>query len=196
MVKQAKTTITKAEKKDAVKALFRELLQEKSYKRTALIEAAAVLYAQRFPDKDTENVNDVKGRVGSVFDIMKKDGEIVLDGGMYVLKTKIQDVPPIEEPEKHPPKKVVKKQAGAGKKRTAAKKDKGKEKDEPILPVDPVLPMVPVNPNYPTDPIAPAILPIPADEPKKDKEEKEKASKKRLEKTNKKPPLLPSGVFH
>ncbi len=183
--KQAKTTITKAEKKDAVKALFRELLQIKTYKRTALIDETAALYTQRFPDKDTENVNDVKGRVGSVFDIMKKEGEIVLDGGMYALKTQKEEIIPIQEPENKPPKRTVKKkvkESTRSVKRTTAKKSDKEKKEEKDEPIAPVVPMIPVNPNYPVDPIAPVVLPIPLEEPKKEKEDKEKASVKKREK--------------
>ena len=186
--KQAKTTITKAEKKDAVKALFRELLQIKTYKRTALIDETAALYTQRFPDKDTENVNDVKGRVGSVFDIMKKEGEIVLDGGMYALKTQKEEVVPIQEPENKPPKQTVKKKAKESTrsvKRTTAKKSDKEKKEEKDEPIAPVVPMLPVNPNYPVDPIAPVVLPIPLEEPKKEKEDKEKATVKKRAKKSK-----------
>lgn len=200
--KQKKPTITKAEKKDAVKALFRELLKVKPYKRTALIDETAALYTQRFPDKDTENVNDVKGRVGSVFDIMKKDGEIVLDGGMYALNAQKQQPAPevsVQEPKEIEEKKTVKKTASktkaaktekVEKQETAGKEEKteGKramkkavaKKGEKKKDEQPVLPIIPINPNYPVDPIAPAFMPIPLETPKTDeKEEKEKAQVKR-----------------
>ena len=79
--------VTRAAKKDAVKNLIRELLTGRSLKHNDLIEAAANVYAQRFAGEDTENINDVRGRIGSVLDIMKKEEEVLYDGGMYALKT-------------------------------------------------------------------------------------------------------------
>ncbi|MBO4939629.1 MAG: restriction endonuclease [Clostridia bacterium] len=80
--------VTRAEKKDAVKNLIRELLADRSLKHNDLIEEAANVYAQRFAGEDTENINDVRGRIGSVLDIMKKEEEVLYEGGMYALKTK------------------------------------------------------------------------------------------------------------
>ncbi|MBR2646349.1 MAG: restriction endonuclease [Clostridia bacterium] len=78
--------VTRAEKKDATKALIRETLQKKSYKHNDLIDETAKLYTERFGGEETDNINDVKGRVGSVLDIMKKDGDVLFEGGMYALK--------------------------------------------------------------------------------------------------------------
>ena len=97
---------TRAEKKDATKNLIREELTKKQYKHNDLIEEVAKAYTQKFSGEETENINDVKGRVGSVLDIMKKDGDVLTDGGMYALK---QEIPaPVAEKEA-PKKKIVKK---------------------------------------------------------------------------------------
>ncbi len=96
--------VTRAEKTHAAKTLIKEILTKKSYKHNDLIEKAAKLYAEKFGGEDTENVNDVKGRVGSVLDIMKKEGEVAYDGGMYALNS-AQEQPvtqPTAEEKKEP----------------------------------------------------------------------------------------------
>ena len=90
--KENKPVITKAEKRDNVKNLIREILTKENLKSNDLIDAAAKLYTQRFGGEDTENMNDVKGRVGSVLDVMKKDGELQFDGGVYALNAPKQEV--------------------------------------------------------------------------------------------------------
>ncbi|MBQ9714546.1 MAG: restriction endonuclease [Clostridia bacterium] len=85
---------TRAEKKDAVKNIIRELLAVKPHKHNELIEEAAKVYAERFGE---ENVNDVNGRIGSVLDIMKKESDVMYDGGMYALKARIMPPPPVKE---------------------------------------------------------------------------------------------------
>ena len=85
---------TRAEKKDATKKLIRELLAVKPYKHNELIEETAKLYTERFGGEETDNVNDVKGRVGSVLDIMKKESDVIYDGGKYALKARL----PMPEP--------------------------------------------------------------------------------------------------
>ena len=103
--------VTRAEKKDATKNLIRDELTKKQYKHNDLIEEAAKAYTQKFGGEETENINDVKGRVGSVLDIMKKDGDVVLDGGVYALKQ--ENPAPVEQkepPKKKPVKKTAKKE--------------------------------------------------------------------------------------
>ncbi len=87
---------TRAEKKDATKNLIREILTKKQYKHNDLIDEVSKAYAQRFGGDNSENINDVKGRVGSVLDIMKKDGDVLYEGGMYALKEPL----PTEMPKK------------------------------------------------------------------------------------------------
>ena len=78
--------VTRAEKKDATKNLIREFLQKQQYKHNDLIDEVAKAYTERFRGEDTENINDVKGRVGSVLDIMKKDGDVTFEKGVYAMK--------------------------------------------------------------------------------------------------------------
>ena len=85
--KEKKPSITRAEKKDGAKKLIVETLKKGSKKGSEIIDEVAKLYAMQFGGEENENPNDVKGRIGSVLDVMKKDGEVLFDGGMYSLKT-------------------------------------------------------------------------------------------------------------
>ncbi len=84
-------SLTRAEKKTAAQQLIKDVLQKNPHKHNDLIDEVAKAYASKFGGEDTENINDVKGRVGSVLDIMKKDGDVLYEGGVYALKT--QTVP-------------------------------------------------------------------------------------------------------
>ncbi len=109
--------MTRAQKTEATKSIIKELLAKKPTRHNELIEEVAKLYSARHQGEDTENVNDVKGRVGSVLDIMKKESEVMYDGGMYALKARMpMSAPtpaPVEEKAEETP---------APKKRTRAKK--------------------------------------------------------------------------
>ena len=70
--KEVTSVVTRAEKKDATKNLIKECLAVKPHKHNELLDAVATLYVERFGGEDSDNINDVKGRVGSVLDIMKK----------------------------------------------------------------------------------------------------------------------------
>ncbi len=87
--------VTRAEKKDATKNLIKEALAESPLKHNELIESVAKTYTERF-GSDTDNANDVKGRVGSVLDIMKKESEVAYDGGRYALKARLPMPAPTE----------------------------------------------------------------------------------------------------
>ncbi len=181
--KDNKPVITRAEKRDNVKNLIREILTKESLKAGDLIDSAAKLYAERFGGEDTENPNDVKGRVGSVLDVMKKDGDVQFDGGVYALK----EIKQAEKAEEKPVKKTrrtTKKAAEESKeetkeekpvkaKRTASKKkeEKKEEKAEP-------LPPAPMQPIAPTAPITPEIAPEPIPEDTVKNEEKSEPKKR------------------
>ena len=83
---QAVKPLTRAEKKTATQTLIKDVLLKNTRKHNDLIDEVAKAYAEKFGGEETENINDVKGRVGSVLDIMKKDGEVLYEGGMYALK--------------------------------------------------------------------------------------------------------------
>lgn len=80
-----KPVITRAKKKDNAKGIIKELLRQMPKKSNDLIDEAAKLYTEKFGGEDTENVNDVKGRIGSVLDVMKKENEVQFEGGTYAL---------------------------------------------------------------------------------------------------------------
>ena len=129
-LKETATVVTRAEKKDATKNLIKECLAVKPLKHNELLEEVAKLYKERFGGEDTDNINDVKGRVGSVLDIMKKDGDVAYEGGMYALKARVVTEAPVQKEEKaveKTPKKSAKKTA---KKVTeeAVKEEKTEEK--------------------------------------------------------------------
>ncbi len=179
--KENKPVITRAEKRDNVKNLIREILSKESLKAGDLIDSAAKLYAERFGGEDTENPNDVKGRVGSVLDVMKKDGDVQFDGGVYALNEPKQEEKAEGKPVKKT-RKTAKKTAEESKeetekpvkaKRTASKKkeEKKEEKAEP-------LPPAPVQPIAPTAPITPEIAPEPIPEDAVKSEEKAEPKKR------------------
>ena len=191
---ETKSVVTRAEKKDGAKKIILELLQKSASKSTALIDEAAKLYTAKFKSEENENPNDVKGRIGSVLNVMKKEGEVLFDGGMYSLK---QETPVVETAEK--PKKTTR---AKSKKKTEteqvteekteekpvkakrAKKTKAKDEapekqketeEEQVLP----LPPAPVQPIAPVAPITPEVAPepIPEEKPKKRATKKAKAVK-------------------
>ena len=88
--------VTRAAKKDATKNLIREILAIKPLKHNELIDEVSKLYTERYGD-ESDNVNDVRGRVGSVLDIMKKESDVMSDGGMYALKARTMPAL-VEEP--------------------------------------------------------------------------------------------------
>ncbi len=165
--------VTRAEKKDATKNLIKECLAVKPYKHNELLDAVATLYAERFGGEDTDNINDVKGRIGSVLDIMKKESDIMYDGGMYALKARALPEPPVKKTEKKAVKKEEKpaeetpvKKAARKKKEEAVaveaqeekpvkKTTKATKKAEPLppAPIQPIAPVAPVTPEVAPEPI-------------------------------------------
>ena len=88
------------------KNLIKECLAVKPHKHNELLDAVATLYVERFGGEDADNINDVKGRIGSVLDIMKKEGDVTYDGGTYALKARVMPAPTVEEkPAKKPKRK-------------------------------------------------------------------------------------------
>ncbi len=114
--------LTRAQKTDATKQIVRELLAQKPTKHNELIDEVAKLYVARHGEEG-ENPNDVKGRVGSVLDIMQKSSDVAYDGGTYALKARM----PMAEP-------VKTKENPAPKKRTRAKKVAEKSVETPATP--------------------------------------------------------------
>ena len=117
--------VTRAEKKDATKNLIKEVLAIKPLKHNDLLDEVAKLYSLRY-GTDADNPNDVKGRVGSVLDIMKKESEVAYEGGMYALKSRLPIPAPTQTPEEAPADKPAKKTA----KRTVKKAEQAEPAPE------------------------------------------------------------------
>ena len=127
--KETATVVTRAEKKDATKNLIKECLAVKPLKHNELLEEVAKLYKERFGGGETDNINDVKGRIGSVLDIMKKDSDVMYDGGMYALKARALPEKPVEKAEK----KTEKKEESVKKTAKKTVKKAVEEKSEPAI---------------------------------------------------------------
>ena len=156
---------TRAEKITAVKNLIRGLLEKTNYKHNELIDEASRLYAEAFGGE--ENPNDIKGRIGSILDVMKKDGEVVYEGGVYALKREETPEKPVETKKKQTRTRAKKTETEETEKvektvkKRATKKAKAEEKNP--------LPPPPLQPIAPVDPVTPEVAPepIPAEKPKK-----------------------------
>ena len=206
--KQEIKVVTRAEKKDATKNVIKELLAVKPHKHNELIEETAKIYTARFGGEDTENINDVKGRVGSVIDIMKKESEIAYEGGMYALKARLVEIPEEKTPEEKPVKKSRTKTKKAVEKETekaaeikdekpveektaktkttktktvkkAKKQEKTEEKEDKAMP----LPPAPLQPIAPVVPVTPEVAPEPIPEDKIEKKPAKKATRSRAKKS-------------
>lgn len=174
--KENKPVITRAEKKDNVKNLIREILTKEHLKAGDLIDNAAKIYAERFGGEDTENPNDVKGRVGSVLDVMKKDGDVQFDGGVYALNEVKQEEKPVKKTRKTA-KKVADEPKDEAEKPVKAKRTVSKKKEEKEEKATP-LPPAPVQPIAPTAPTTPEIAPEPIPEDTVRNEEKTEPKKR------------------
>ena len=157
--KTTSPTLTRAEKTDAAKKIILQLLEKSTYKSNELIEAAATVYAERFDIKDKPN--DIKGRIGSVLDVMKKENEVLFEGGMYATKF----VPAPETVEEKPKKRGRKSKAETAEQTAVAEEKPKRTAKKKTAP----LPPAPVQPIAPTAPVTPEIAPepIPEDKPKK-----------------------------
>ena len=209
--KKSKETVvvTRAEKKDATKNLIKEVLAEKPHKHNELLDTVAKLYTERFGSEETENVNDVKGRVGSVLDIMKKEGDVMQDNGSYVLKTRVVAPPVAEEKPKKatrsrakkaevaeavaeetktekPVKKSKKAEKNSAEKAEVkevetAKKTKSKKATGKKEEKAEPLPAGPIQPIAPVVPVTPDVAPEPTP---KTEEKPKKATRSRAKKAN------------
>ena len=78
-------TVTRAEKREKAKKLIKDALKKSAQKPSELIDGVSKSYQKLFPE-ESENINDIKGRIGSLIDVMKKDEEIILEDGVYTVK--------------------------------------------------------------------------------------------------------------
>lgn len=152
--------MTKKEKQKAGEDIIKEMLEGKSYTATELIEKAAEAYTARHGDK-TDNPNDVRGRIGSILDTMKKneDSGLQFDGGVYALKKTEEAKPAKAKRAKKTEKTETPETAKPAKKTTRKKKtetaiEQAKEEKNtplPAQPLQPIAPVVPVTPEVAPD---------------------------------------------
>lgn len=81
---QEKPVVTRAEKANRMKGILRELLGTKDYKWNELLDSAAKAYAEKFPG-ESDDMNDLKGKMGSVFSLMEDAGETRFEAGVCSL---------------------------------------------------------------------------------------------------------------
>ena len=67
--------MTRKEKALRMKVILRELLERHSYKWNELLDAAVKAHTERYPE-ESGDVNDLKGRIGSVLSLMEDNKEI------------------------------------------------------------------------------------------------------------------------
>ena len=153
---------TRAEKMRVAKEIIKGLLQKNGYKASELIETAAKEFSNRFGGEETENANDVRGRIGSVLDVMKKDNEVIFENGAYAKM----------DEEKPKAKRTRKKKTEQVEEENQEEKPKAKRTKKKIEP----LPTPPLQPIAPTAPTSPETAPEPV------KEEKPKAKRTKAKK--------------
>ena len=212
MEQENKTVATRAEKKDATKQIIRELLEKKNCKSGELIDEASAVFTAKFGGEEVPN--DVKGRVGSVIDVMKKEGEIVLKKGVYSLPVLVvKETPPtatVEESGKKEkkvgttrkkkeenveiPQPQLEEKTGQEKEESKQEKSKRTRKtakksvteEEKTEEKAQPLPPAPLQPIAPTAPITPESAPEPIPEKKKRVRKAQKEERgEALEKLNK-----------
>lgn len=76
--------LTRAQKKEIVIKLTKEILKAEC-KWADLVDRVALRYQEEYPTAENANLNDVKGRVGSVLYVMQEAGEIVIEGNLVKL---------------------------------------------------------------------------------------------------------------
>ena len=172
-------TVTRAEKREKAKKLIKDALKKSAQKPSELIDGVSKSYQKLFPE-ESENINDIKGRIGSLIDVMKKDEEIILEDGVYtVKKAKKRTAKKVETATETAEEKPAKKTVKRTKKAVKSEEQKEEKKQEETLP----LPTAPVLPIAPVAPITPEVAPepIPEDKPKKRTVRKAKKTEEKKE---------------
>ena len=81
---QEKPVVTRAEKANRMKNVIRELLSARDYKWNELLDSSAKAYMDKFPG-ETDDMNDLKGKMGSVFSLLEAAKETRFESGMCSL---------------------------------------------------------------------------------------------------------------
>lgn len=93
--KNEKPAVTRAEKAVRMKVILRELLTERNYRWNEILDASAKIYTEKYPG-ETEDMNDLKGKLGSVLSLMEDAGEMHFGAGVCSL-VKAPEAQPAEE---------------------------------------------------------------------------------------------------
>ena len=83
--------MTKKEKALRMKVILKELLEKRSYKWNELLDAAVKAHTERYPE-ESGDVNDLKGRIGSVLSLMEDNKEISVKDNVYSLPMKAKKI--------------------------------------------------------------------------------------------------------
>lgn len=76
--------VTRAEKANRMRAILRELLGERTYRWNELLDSSAKAYADKYPG-EIEDMNDLKGKMGSVLSLMEDAGEMHFEANICSL---------------------------------------------------------------------------------------------------------------
>ncbi|MBO5334660.1 MAG: restriction endonuclease [Clostridia bacterium] len=124
-----KPALTKAEKRAFVKKLVGEAL-ETECKWSELVDRVAQSYQEAYPIPENANLNDVKGRVGSVLHLMQEEGEILVEGNLVKRADKAQKTE--KEPTVSATKMEKQPKKTAKKAEEAATQEKAEEKPQSV----------------------------------------------------------------
>lgn len=121
--KEQERPVTRAEKAGRMKAILRELLTERNYRWNEILDVSAKVYVEKYPG-ETDDLNDLKGKFGSVFSLMEDAGEMRFQAGVcsLVQTGKAEEKAPVKTPEKSPEKALSKAPAKEEKKSEKAEK--------------------------------------------------------------------------
>ncbi|MBQ8320661.1 MAG: restriction endonuclease [Clostridia bacterium] len=133
--KEKEKVLTRAERIDSLKALVRETLSTER-KWSELLDDVVKAYLEKNPTEKGGNVNDVNGRVGSIIGQMKKDGEVIVEGGVAKLSVGKEVAQKSEEKAAEPAaektEKKVEEKPEAKKEEKKVEKQEEKKEDAPV----------------------------------------------------------------
>ena len=130
--------VTRAEKANRMRAILRELLGERTYRWNELLDSSAKAYADKYPG-EIEDMNDLKGKMGSVLSLMEDAGEMHFEANICSLVRSENDGNEKQTEEKNPsaeeksekPDMAGKESKPAAKEKKAAVKNEKTEKAAP-----------------------------------------------------------------
>ena len=93
--------VTRAEKANRMRAILRELLGERTYRWNELLDSSAKAYADKYPG-EIEDMNDLKGKMGSVLSLMEDAGEMHFEANICSLVRPENDENEKQTEEKNP----------------------------------------------------------------------------------------------